>query len=325
MSRRVVLVMALTAAVACLADGRLSRAGAAEPLRALIIDGQNNHTAWPKTTAMMAHYLRDTGLFTVDVARTQYTWKGGDLLTQYPVNGGQSEDLPQPKADPNFKPDFDLYDVVISNFGFNAAPWPEETRQAFEAYVRGGGGVVIVHAADNSFGDWQEYNRMIGLGGWGGRNETAGPLVYVNDSGDVVRDDSKGNAGNHGPQHEFSVIVRQEHPITRGMPREWMHSKDELYQLLRGPAEGMKILATAYADPQFKGTGRHEPMLLTIDYGEGRIFHTPLGHADYSMECVGFITALQRGTEWAATGEVTQEIPDDFPGDDKPSTRSFEK
>ena len=54
-------------------------------------------------------------------------------------------------------------------------------------------------------------------------------------------------------------------------------------------------------------------MLMTIDYGKGRIFHTTLGHIDYSMECVGFITTLQRGTEWAATGKVTQSIPDDFP------------
>ena len=76
----------------------------------------------------------------------------------------------------------------------------------------------------------------------------------------------------------------------------------------------MHILATAYSDPKTNGTGRHEPMMMTIDYGEGRVFHTPMGHADYSMKCLGFVTVLQRGTEWAATGNVTIPVPKNFPG-----------
>jgi type 1 glutamine amidotransferase len=62
-------------------------------------------------------------------------------------------------------------------------------------------------------------------------------------------------------------------------------------------------------------------MLMTLKYGNGRVFHTVLGHADYSMNCVGFIITLQRGTEWAATGEVTIAVPSDFPPADKPSSR----
>jgi hypothetical protein len=31
------------------------------------------------------------------------------------------------------------------------------------------------------------------------------------------------------------------------------------------------------------------------------------------MQCVGFITTLQRGAEWAVTGNVTQPVPWDFP------------
>ena len=85
----------------------------------------------------------------------------------------------------------------------------------------------------------------------------------------------------------------------------------------------MEILATAYSSPDHKGSGRHEPMLMTLSYGKGRVFHTPMGHADYSMECVGFITSLTRGTEWAATGKVSQNIPTDFPTAEKSSKRSF--
>ena len=104
----------------------------------------------------------------------------------------------------------------------------------------------------------------------------------------------------------------------------WLHSQDELYDRLRGPAVNMKVLATAYAAQDKGGTGRHEPMIMTIDYGKGRVFHTPMGHGDYSMECVGFITVLLRGTEWAATCAVApDEIPKDFPTPDKSSKRPF--
>ena len=305
----------------------VAQASAADKLKALIIDGQNNHSAWPKTTVMMKKYLEDSGRFSVDVQRTQFTWNGKNLLKEYPLQDGKTyEDLPKPKSDPNFRPKFADYDVVISNFGYNAAPWPEETRQALDDYVKGGGGFVVIHAADNSFGDWQAYNQMIGIGGWGGRNEKSGPYVYVNKDGQTVRDDAPGRGGAHGPQHEFQIVVRNaEHPITKGLPRAWMHAKDELYQQLRGPADNMTILATAFADKKYNGTDRHEPMMMTIDYGQGRIYHTPMGHADYSVECIGFITTLIRGTEWAATGEVTlTAVPDDFPTANKASQRKFD-
>jgi uncharacterized protein len=303
------------------------QSGEPSKLRALIIDGQNNHTDWPKTTMMMRQFLEQSGRFTVDLERCRYTWNGGKLLEEFPIDDGKEhEDLPKPKSDPNFSPKFSEYDVVVSNFGFNAAPWPEGTRKNLEAYMAGGGGLVIIHAADNSFGDWEEFNKMIGLGGWGGRNEKSGPYVYLNEKEEEVRDTSKGNGGAHGPQHEFQIVVREpDHPIVRGLPRSWMHAQDELYQQLRGPANNMTILATAFAAKEKKGTDRHEPMIMTIDYGKGRVFHTPMGHAGYSMECVGYETVFIRGCEWAATGKVTLEsVPDDFPTATKSSQRKFE-
>ena len=288
----VIFALAMCLPFAALAQG-------SEKLKALIVDGQNNHKNWPDTTKMMKKYLEQTGLFTVDVATTA------------------------PKGtDPSFKPEFKKYAVVVSNY--NGEAWPKETQSAFVDYVKSGGGFVVVHAANNAFGDWPEYNEMIGLGGWGGRNEKSGPYIYLDDTGKLVRDTSPGSGGHHGPQHPFQIIVRgAEHPVTKGMPRQWLHVNDELYDKLRGPGENIHILATALAESSKGGTGRHEPMIFTVDYGKGRVFHTPMGHGNDSQECVGFITTLVRGCEWAATGKVTLPIPADFPTADKTSQRKF--
>lgn len=275
--------------IASLAHAQISDKQPSDKLKALIVDGQNNHRNWPETTQMMKKYLEDTGRFTVEVATT----------------------APQ-GTDANFKPEFKRFDVVVSNY--NGADWPAATQAAFVEYVQGGGGFACIHAANNAFPSWREYNEMIGLGGWGGRNEKSGPYVYFDDTGRLVRDDSKGSGGHHGPQHPFQIVVRDDaHPITQGMPRAWMHVNDELYDRLRGPADNMQILATTYSDPAKGGTGRHEPMIMTLAYGQGRVFHTPMGHGNDSQACAGFITTFIRGCEWAATGKVKQPIPSDFP------------
>lgn len=297
------------------------------PIKVLIIDGQNNHVQWPKTTVMLKGYLEETKLFKVDVQRSAYTWKGEEFIADFPIDGlPPTIALEKPKSDSDFAPNFSDYDVVISNFGWNAAPWPESTQKAFESYMKNGGGLVVFHAADNSFPEWDAYNKMIGLGGWGDRDEKDGPYVYYNDNDELIYDTTPGNGGGHGPQSEYQIRLRNtQHPITKGMPELWMHTKDELYDKLRGPAENMEVLATAYSDPNNKGTGRHEPALMTLTYGKGRIFHNIMGHADYSVGCVGFITTMLRGTEWAATGKVTQEIPADFPTATTSSSRVFQK
>lgn len=296
------------------------------PIKVLIVDGQNNHDVWPKSTIMMKQYLEDTGKFDVDIRRTKFTWRAEKEKTYLPLAGGATtKDLENPKADPDFQPDFKKYDVVISNFGWKAAGWPADTRKQFEEYVQEGGGFVSIHAADNSFPDWDAYNTMIGLGGWGGRNETDGPYVYYDNEGSLVRDTSTGGAGKHGTRHEFPITIRDKnHPITKGMPTEWLTSQDECYAMLRGPAQKMTVLATGKDQSEKAPTDRHEPVLMVVNYGKGRIFHSTLGHADYSIEGVGFIISFLRGVEWAATGKVTEPIPDDFPTSQKATARKFE-
>ncbi|MFP4293174.1 MAG: ThuA domain-containing protein [Cyclobacteriaceae bacterium] len=298
MIKRMYLFFSLT--ILLLASGH-AIAQTAQSIKALVIDGQNKyHKHWPEVTQNIRNILEQTNLFEVDV------------ITSPPMGEDMS----------SFEPDFFAYDVVLSYYDGDL--WSEKTQQNFEKYMREGGGFVVIHAGDNAFPEWKEFNRMIGLGGWGNRNERHGPYIYLSENGEIIRDYSAGKGGHHGEKHVYQVKIMEDHPITRGLPKTWMHAKDELYDMMRGPAENMTILASAFSSKEYGGTGRSEPMLMTIDYDKGRIFHTVLGHDLHAQSCVGFITTLQRGAEWAATGKVSQEVPNDFPSAEEVKVRTVQ-
>jgi len=265
---------------------------AASPIRVLLMDGESGgpYHKWQLTTPVLKKELEETTLFQVDVVT-----------------------LPA-------QPEFSKYQVIVSNL--DSADWPADLKSSFTDYMKNGGGLVIVHAADNAFAHWPEYNQMIGIGGWRGRNETAGPHWYWKD-GKLFGDTSPGSAGGHGKRIPFAITTRDsQHPIMRGLPPVWMHQGDELYNSLRGPGQHMTVLATAYSDPANAGTGHDEPILMVLNFGKGRIFHTTLGHDVNALSGLGFITTFQRGTEWAATGKVTQKVPPNFPTADTVTYRT---
>jgi len=274
---------------------------AAGRIKVMLLDGEQGgpYHAWQETTPYLKKMLDEAGIFQVEV------------VTAPPAGGDFS----------NFKPEWKKYKVVVANYDVPDERWSDELKASFETYMKNGGGLVSVHAADNAFPKWKAYNQMIGIGGWRGRDEKSGPLWYYKD-GKLVSDPTPGRAGSHGARQAFKIVNRvTDHPITKGLPTEWMHVPDELYATLRGPGENMTVLSTAFSVPSNRGTNRDEPILMVLRFGKGRIFHTTLGHDLAALNCVGFIATYQRGTEWAATGKVTQKAPADFPTADRSSTR----
>ncbi|GAB6012411.1 ThuA domain-containing protein [Viscerimonas tarda] len=275
----------------------------AKPIKTLIVTGQNNHN-WQVSHVVLKQILENTGLFIVDFAISPE--KGKDMN--------------------HFIVDFSPYKLVLLDY--NGDNWPKATRDGFLKYVKKGGGVVVYHAADNAFTGWNEYNEIIALGGWNNRDERSGPWVYWQ-GGQLIKDESAGRGGSHGRAHEYVLTVRNDkHPIIKGLPKQWKHATDELYDRMRGPGNIKDMLYTAYSEPETNGSGREEPLIFTVNYGKARIFHIMLGHVgktaedNPAMQCAGFQTILLRGCEWAATGKVKQAVPADFP---TASTVSYRK
>ena len=303
-SRLGLSVLLLAATVAgCARIGHIQIATREKPIKVLIVDGVNNHD-WKNTTKANKATLEATGRFTVDVSTS-------------PSRSASEEEWNA------WRPNFSDYQVVISNYNDGAKTlWSSEMRGDFEKFVREGGGFVPVHAADNSAGDWIEYNEMIGMGGWGGREAgKSGYLLRLIDGEWQPTSPNEGLSGEHADMREYAVVHdKPSHPILKGLPTEWMHATDELYSALRGPAENVEVLAHSFS----LLTEENEPTFFLITYGKGKVFHMPLGHWDDESEpqgkalhCVGFQTLLARGTEYVATGEVTIGIPDSFPTKDK--------
>ena len=273
---------------------------ATKDISVLLVGGQNNHD-WKLSNEFLSVLL---------------TRRFGMAVTE---SNTPPEKSPA-AAWATWNPQFEKYRCVVLNY--NGDLWPEPVQRNFERYIREGGTAVVLHAANNSFTGWTEFEKMVGLL-W--RHADAGESIYLDDAGKVVREEpGKGRACGHGKQWDWTLDVRdRSNPITAGMPAKWRHVKDELYHGQRGPAQNVNILLSAFDDPKYGGFGKNEPIVWWVPYGKGKVLTNVMGHVGEtaSMSCVGFQTVLQRSIEWLATGKCETPIPSDFPTAERTSQR----
>lgn len=272
-------------------------------IRVLIVDGYSNHD-WKQTTQLTKWILEESGRFEVDV----FTVPVDSLLAL------------------DWKPEFKKYAVVIqntNNYGKLHLRWPRHAEQALESYVKGGGGLYIVHSANNSFPHWPEYDKMIGLG-W--RPQSFGYALEVDSNKNIVRiPPGEGKATRHGKRFNAIIEILNRHPINKGFPDKWQTVNAEVYNFARGTAENVTVLSYAFDSTDTK---RMWPVEWVVKYGKGRVYNSSMGHlwpgevypAPY--RCVGYQTTVIRVTEWLATGKVKYPVPANFPTKDSPSVRS---
>jgi type 1 glutamine amidotransferase len=222
-----------------------------------------------------------------------------------------------------WRPDFSKYDVVLSGYNnLGGKPgWPAEVERSFENFVRNGGGFYVYHEANNSFAEWPEYNRMIGLG-WRKANFGTAIVVRPDESLQFIPP-GEGTNTSHGARSDVIVHQLGEHPIHRGLPRAWMAADIEVYRYARGPATNLTVLAYA----KDMKTQLQFPIEWTVQYGKGRVFVSTYGHvwADQAdpkgMHCAAFQAIMVRALKWLAGRDLGDVCPADFPKADAISLR----
>jgi len=267
----------------------------ADKIEVLIVDGFSNHD-WKQTSLIVKTILEKSKLFNVSISTTP--------------------SVPGDPAWKSWKPVFEDFDVVIqncNNIHNKEIRWPEEVEKALEDYVKSGGGLFVLHSANNAFADWHEYNLMIGLG-W--RSPEQGIALQVADDGQIREiPPGEGKKTYHGPRNDEVIHVLNDHPINSGFPKAWLTPNMELYKYARGPAKNLTVLSYAKDEE----TDMNWPVEWTVAYGKGKVYNSSMGHLwkgetyPPSYMCLGFQTTLIRATEWLATGKTSYKVPPEFP------------
>ncbi|MEU5220048.1 ThuA domain-containing protein [Streptomyces sp. NPDC020807] len=158
--------------------------------------------------------------------------------------------------------------VLLSTTGTVLTPGG---RTAFEAYLRGGGALLAVHAAANAEPDWPFYGELLGTR-FAGHPALQPGRVLVEDPG---------------------------HPATAPLPAvlEWT---DEWYDFTSPPrAAGVHVLARVDESSYEGGThGDDHPLVWCRAVDRGRFLFTALGHAAEAYEDPSFRAHLGGALDW---------------------------
>ena len=174
--------------------------------------------------------------------------------------------------------DLKKYDVLLNNWNSwpeNNLRWPTVVEQGLLRFVEEGGGLVFFHSSTSAFYTWTEF-KQISTAAW-------------------IMDSTW-----HGPVNQVKVSVQNaEHPIISGLTDFYI--QDELW-INAERNESFKVLG--FAENTVEDSGE-QPAIFVGSYGEGRIFHTILGHDEPALRNPGFQTLILRAAEWASTGQVS--------------------
>jgi uncharacterized protein len=240
-----------------------------QKIRVLVLTGNSDWShPWQGTAPFMQGVLMNTGRF--------------DVKLEEEVRGITAATLSN-------------YDVLVDYY--YGPRWGDVTEKAVEDFIRSGKGMVAIHGVlygpffGQAGGTPTEARRMEGEP-WQAFTDMVGMSWNIENIG-------------HARRHVFAVQwADHDSPINQGLPPTFV-ANDELYHKIDlKPAA--HVLATAYDDPNNPGgTGKVEPVVWTVAYGQGRVMVTVLGHDLLAMTQPGFMDLLARGSEWAATGTVT--------------------
>ena len=264
-------------------------------IRVLIVDGYSNHD-WKQTTKVTKSILEESKLFTVDVTTAPETTNPDSLAM--------------------WDPEFKNYQVIIqnsNNYNNKKIYWPGKIEEKLEKYVLAGGGLYILHSANNSFPEWKAYDTIMGMG-W--RPKEFGYALEIDENKKIIRiPPGEGNRTNHGKRFDAVINILTRHPINKDFPDRWITPNMELYTYVRGPALNTTVLSWAYDTT----TSKNWPVEWVVSYGKGRVYNSSMGHLwkdeiyPIGYRCIGFQTTMIRVTEWLATGKVTYPVPANFP------------
>jgi type 1 glutamine amidotransferase len=176
------------------------------------------------------------------------------------------------------KPELGDYDAVVMHFkNYDPEVPGRKGLENLAEFVRNGGGLVLVHFACGAFQEQKDDFEKL--------------------AGRVWNPKLRG----HDPHGSFRVeIVDPDHPITRGL--EPFETTDELYTCLDGRTP-IHVLAEATS----KVDQKRYPMAFVLQYGKGRVFHSPLGHDVRAFEAPGVAELFRRGCAWVAGLEPVAE------------------
>ncbi len=150
----------------------------------------------------------------------------------------------------------------------------DRQQEAFQHYIRSGGGYVGIHAAADTEYDWPWYNKLVG--------------AYF--------------LSHPKQQHATILVVDKNHPATKMLPDKW-NRKDEWYDY-KDISSDIRVLCTL-DESTYKGgkNGANHPFAWYQNFDGGRSFYTGAGHSDESYQEPLFLQHVLGGIKYAMGAE----------------------